>query len=227
MKVATLSGWAQQADVLTCVVPDGAELEILDYSKFNDAESFFEHVKTLDLQPDILIGWSCGGQLSMRLVGRGIIKPKLLVTIAPPYKYVTSVQSSIQAFGDFVSSFTEDPQKALTRFTHMVSFNDDVARQLRSTKTLELANVPNLMFWLDELGRYSCDSIDFSAFPDTILIHGAEDIVVSLSQSYSFAEKIPHAELHVFQDSGHAVHLSHTEEVKKLITKAWQKHEAK
>ena len=64
----------------------------------------------------------------------------------------------------------------------------------------------NWLRWLGVLEHYSCDALDFSKLPPTLLVHGMNDKVVAPSQSQCLAEKIPQATLELWEGCGHAPH---------------------
>ena len=100
-QILCLSGWGQKFDSLEFIFNDQAfdpfSVSSLDYSRFDDVAKFFEFVRERqfsldeeDLQfgdsdeakkfhPEILVGWSLGGQLAVRLIEKKILKPKLLI----------------------------------------------------------------------------------------------------------------------------------------------------
>src|SRR5690349_8984668 len=121
--VFTISGWGQAHDSLASIAPDSATH--LDYSNFTNIGAFFDSIK--GQAPDILVGWSLGGQIALRAISDGIIKPKKLVLLATPYQFVASkdVKCAMDrdTFNLFHTGFENDPVKAIKRFLTLISMN--------------------------------------------------------------------------------------------------------
>lgn len=227
-RVVCLSGWAQNCESIAPVFNElNQNLEIInfDYSKYNQIDDLFFALKNLnknlEISPDILCGWSLGGQLAIRLIAAKIFNPKLLILIAPPFQFVKSPTISAampeSAFFEFRNNFAKSPDKTLKRFSILSLMNDKNAAQLISNLQITDENHHNLIFWLDELKRFSCHEIDFSNFPPTLLIQGAGDMVVHPNQAHLFKEKISDLKLEILSNTGHAPHLGNLEKVKEII----------
>ena len=52
----------------------------------------------------------------------------------------------------------------------------------------------------------------------TLLVWGARDGVVPVSQAYAAAELIPDCQLHVFEDCGHSVYKQNVQDFSRLLT---------
>ena len=52
---------------------------------------------------------------------------------------------------------------------------------------------------------------------ETLIIHGREDRVIPLENSYKLIQLIPNAELHVFGKCGHWTQIEHTEDFAKQL----------
>jgi len=53
----------------------------------------------------------------------------------------------------------------------------------------------------------------------TLLVWGANDSIVPVSQAYAAARLIPHCQLHVFEDCGHSVYKQKVKEFCRLLTR--------
>ena len=223
--VLSLSGWGQIHDSLKNIT-DSLSPEYqtthLSYNKFaGNVDSLFKYVGSKKYNPEIVIGWSLGGQLSTRLVAKNILKPKLLILIAPPFQFVKTIGIKAAmgkvAFKSFQASFRKMPNKTLKTFGMLSSIVDVNAGQIYETLDFAEENHHNWDLWLDELGRFSCEEIDFSNFPKTILFHGRADKIVHASQAELFAEKIPDIKLEMIKGCGHAPHLKNPELIKSFL----------
>jgi pimeloyl-[acyl-carrier protein] methyl ester esterase len=217
-KILCLTGWGQKLDSLESIFDPNFFVSSLDYSAFDNVEKFFASV---DCDPEIVMGWSLGGQLAIRLIEKKILAPKLLILIAPPFQMIKD--SRIQAgmakavFDEFYHNFTNAPNQTLKQFAVLMAMNDRNAKDIIKTLDINEKNFANLAFWLKELERFSCFDVDFSNMPRTLYFHGAGDMIVHVSQSEYFQRNIKNFRLEIFKNCGHAPHLSDAERIKKII----------
>ncbi len=223
-KVICLSGWGQKFDSLESIFDPiffaPSLVKSIDYSKMNSLEEFFGEVAKVE-NPDILIGWSLGGQLALRAIEKGILRPKLLVLIAPPFQMIkdSRIRSGMapKTFAQFYKNFADAPTKTLQQFAILTAMNDRHSAEIARTLDINEENFTQLKFWLEELSKFSCFDLDFTNMPRTLYFHGAGDMIVHVSQSEYFAQRIKNFRLEIFKNCGHAPHLSDAEKLRKII----------
>lgn len=221
--ILLLSGWAQNYKALEPVFSDFVDYQIIsfDYSNYNQTDDLFFALKNTNINPEIICGWSLGGQLAARLITDKIFSPKKLILIAPPFQFVKTPAITAAmpetAFFDFRNNFATSPDKTLKRFSILSLMNDKNASELTSNLQITDQNHQNLIFWLDELKRFSCFDLDFADFPETLLIQGLGDMIVHSSQAQIFKQKIPHLKLEILSNTGHAPHLGNLEKVREIV----------
>jgi pimeloyl-ACP methyl ester carboxylesterase len=219
-KIVAFSGWGQAHDALANVTPAGTIH--IDYSKFPNTGALFAFVK--DLDPDVVIGWSLGGQLSLRAISEGLFKPRSLVLLATPYQFVASKDIKCamdrDTFNIFHANFKHDPVKIIKRFITLISLNDSHIHEILSTlrKNIETEGAERWLYWLEELERFSCNLLDFSQMPKTYSIHGRDDTIVDITQTGLFKPLIADYRLEVFDTCGHAPHLHDEVKVRDIIS---------
>lgn len=217
--IITLSGWGQAYNSLANISPEGATH--IDYTKFPSVDAFFKSLK--DKNPDIIIGWSLGGQLALRAISEKILKPKKLILISTPYQFVASkdikCSMSKDTFNTFHSNFESDPVKTLKRFLTLISLNDsnhhEILKELRHATSTEHAS--RWLYWLEQLESFTCHSLDFSNVPETLAIHGLNDTIVDSTQTGLFKSLIKNYTLEMFENCGHAPHLHNEARVKEIV----------
>lgn len=217
-KTITISGWGQAVDSLECVAP-GAEH--IAYAQHQSVQDALDALKGKSCE--ILIGWSQGGQLALRAVCDGVLKPKKLILLAAPFQFVEGEGMNCgmheEQFLAFKYAFLADPERTLKRFSIMVAHNDSCKSQVLGSLQPDINNVKKWDFWLDQLEQFSCKEVDFTKMPEkTLLIHGVDDVVVEATQTSVFLAFMPHAELEMFDKCGHAPHLHDAARVRELIT---------
>lgn len=216
MKVLCLTGWQQPADALSVIAPE--DTIHFKYDVYVDVNTA---INTMPLTPDTAIGWSLGGQLLVRAVASGHVRPKKIILLGAAFQFLNSdnYQNGIPTadFTNVVQGYKNKPEDMLRGFHVMVGSGD--SQSVRITRTLNTSLVlwKNGLFWLEELGRFSCTSLNFSNFPETIIVHGKNDKVTSPKQAEDFKHLIPHAQLRLLDDCAHAPHLHDSQSLKQLI----------
>jgi pimeloyl-[acyl-carrier protein] methyl ester esterase len=208
MTILTLSGWTLPGDALAQHLP-GADH--LDYSDYPTPEASFAALAAF--RPEHVIGWSMGGQLAIRAILAGVLKPKKLTLIAAPYQFVSGKGFSGGmdpiTYQQFRASYASDAPRTMRRFAALMGKGDRKSAQVASELELhpQAANTERWLPWLDILGAYSLAGIDLSTLPPTRIIHGAGDAIAPIAQGEALAQAIPGAALERWDDAGHAPHL--------------------
>jgi pimeloyl-[acyl-carrier protein] methyl ester esterase len=216
--ILCLSGWGQNYKSLEASffenILEKFNISSLNYSlsegflKFKDSYKFPPN-------PQVVIGWSLGGQIALRLIQHKIFTPKLLVLIAPPFQMVKDARiqagMSIKTYNEFFDNLSKAPDATLKKFSILSIMNDKNKSQIIKNLEISDENHQKLIIWLQELKDFSCFDFDFANMPPTLFYIGAGDMVVHNSQSKYFADRIDDFELHIFDNCGHAPHLSDKE----------------
>ncbi len=216
--ILCLSGWSQNYKSLEqsfCEdIVKNFKISSLDYSQFNGFTDLKNSLK-IPANPEIIIGWSLGGQIALRLIQDKIFNPKLLVLLASPFQMVKdsriSAGMSLETYNNFFNNLSKTPNATLKKFSILSIMNDKNKAEIINNLEINEENHQKLLIWLKELKDFSCFDLDFSDIPPTLFYIGAGDMVVHNSQSKYFAEKIKDFELHIFNNCGHAPHLNNKE----------------
>ena len=222
-KITVISGFGQEPDTFKNVFSN-KDVIALDYLETKN----FEDLLTRDLKTydnEVVIGWSLGGQVAIRLIEKQILKPKLLILIATPFQFVeddkNEVGMPLELFNQFQNFLDENPAQALAYLGHLASLGDknpeDVLKNM-----VAIENTINLGFyflnsWLKELKDFNCFNVDFKNFPKTVYICGDGDAVVNSKQYTYFNEKLGDFEMKLIFSCGHAPHFSHKNEFLNII----------
>ena len=207
MKLLALSGWGQPPDALSGIM---SEAQTLDYARHGNVR---DALQELQGTYDAIIGWSLGGQMAVRAMAAGVLDAKKLVLIAAPYQFVAMPALKLgmpqDVFAMFRAHYATDAGRMLAKSWASILKGDERHAKVRGMLELQdietLAHLPWLN-WLDVLEGFSCDRIDMSRLPPTLLLHGDNDAVVHHAQSQAFMEKLPQAKLVTFTQCGHAPH---------------------
>jgi pimeloyl-ACP methyl ester carboxylesterase len=213
-KILCISGWGQKPDSLEFIFNNEKfadfKVESLDYSCFGDVSSLFCEAKKYN--PEIVAGWSLGGQLALRLIEAEILRPRSLILIAPPFQMVKDEKIAAamakNTFDEFYNNFKNAPDSTLKQFAILMAMNDKHSKEIAKTLDVSDENHDNFVFWLEELERFSFFDFDFSKTPRTLFFQGAGDMIVHESQMRYFQERIADFKAILFKNCGHAPHLS-------------------
>lgn len=220
-KILCLSGWGQKFDSLESIFDPIFFVQSFDYSKFYSLENCFTEIANSKFEPEILVGWSLGGQLALRLIEKKILQPRLLILLAPPFQMIKDrrIQAGMSksTFDEFYKNFANAPTKTLKQFSILTAMNDRNAADIAKTLDVNDNNFEQLKFWLKELERFSCFDLSFSNMPRTLYFHGAGDMIVHVSQAEYFAKNIKNIRLEILKNCGHAPHLSDRQKLKNII----------
>lgn len=224
MKTLALSGWAQYPESLANVVPE--DTTFFSYGEYGSVDACFAAMKKLpQTSPHIAIGWSLGGQLLVRAIAEGVLKPKWLVLLAAPFQLVADSQFRGGVPKAVVNAsrlaLKANPGLMLSEFQAMLlARGDSRADHIKAVSPKFLAQDKQMHwnFWYDELVRFSCYEIDFSRFPPTDIIHGTEDAVIPYPNALAFAKRLPVSSLHRLNFCGHAPHWHDANFVRRVIT---------
>lgn len=222
MKILALSGWGQPHDTLADIVP--ADAMHFDYTAYKTIEDALAAIAKAAENHDAVIGWSLGGQLAVRAISAGLMLPKKLVLIGVPFQFVHSQEEKIgmprDKFQKFRDNYAKNAPRTLAKAWELIVLGDKnpeyVRAQFEKYNQAEMLE-KNWLHWLDMLDGFSCKELDFSQFPASLLLHGAQDAVVDYSHAQEFAKLIPQAKHIIIHDAGHAPHWHDTGAVKGYI----------
>ena len=227
--IVTLSGWGQPHNALHDVAPGALAI---DYARHTSAQAALLDMAAQAKDASTIIGWSLGGQLAVRAIASGLLKPKKLVLIAAPFQFVAHPPSCLppQAGGlgmpadlyqIFRDNYAANPERTLVKAWATIVKGDtkahDIRRHLERQDKSVLISKPWLA-WLDVLHSFSCSDLTFADFPPTLLIHGREDAVVYHAQSEKFTAAIQGAKLVTLEGCGHAPQWHSTALIQQLIS---------
>jgi len=208
MSSLTLSGWTQPSEALLGVEPGAA---VFDYSEFASPEASFAGLAKFKDVTNV-IAWSMGGQLALRAIAAGVLAPKHLTLIATPYQFVSDAAVKAMdplTFEQFRENYAGNPARTKTRFHGLVAKGDREFSRVLS----ELSHHPMVedtarwLPWLDDLGRASLKDVSFKNMPPTLIVHGTEDAIVPVAQATLLAQKIPGAQVSIWEGAAHAPHV--------------------
>jgi pimeloyl-[acyl-carrier protein] methyl ester esterase len=188
------------------------------------------HIDTLG-QPTILVAWSLGGQLALALAQQfqGLAGLTLIST-TPCFRQRLgwSHGCSDDVWQGFHQAASEQNPKLMQRFFQMMLHGDKLHRkevQHIAKIAVDKHHVPTtqgLQTGLHFLSKLDlCDALKEMQLP-TLVVHGAQDVIVPKDAGQYLATHIPQAQQHIFQDCGHAPFLTHHVAFNQLLESWWK-----
>ena len=148
------SGWAQHYQGLEFLFQQkSCSVSSFNYSAFVSYQHFLEN--TSFTNPQIVVGWSLGGQIALRLIASKILQPKFLVMLAPPFQMVKNNKISAgmppETAKTFYENFAKSPLQTLQQFSVLSSLNDSNSKEMLKNLHISNENQQNWLMWLKEL----------------------------------------------------------------------------
>ena len=225
MNILFINGFGQQASSLESAFKDLFDAKhnttTLDYLQYANFDALVDDYKPSDVEIDVVIAWSLGSQVAIRLIEKQLLKTRFLVLIASPFQLVANEINNVgqpqEAFAAFANALSQYPTAALDYLAAESATNDMFpAKVLQNMQPTD--NIVNLGSWLQEMKDFSCFNVDFANFPKTLYLGGVGDKVVSSTQATLFADRIANSEVYLVENCGHAPQFSHPEEVQLVLT---------
>lgn len=220
-RIFTLSGWGQPHDTLKSVLRHATHV---DYASERNLDAALQHIAHIGKTHEIAVGWSLGGRLLTRAIHDGLINPKRLVLVASTYQFVATPHLKLgmpaDQYAKFTHNYKANPERALHKGWELIVKGDTrpaLVREYLHKQDKAAVLAKDWLAWLHYLDGFTCDGMDFSGFPPTLLVHGTGDVISGIEQSQAFARAIPQSQLELWEGCGHAPHWHDAGKLKKLI----------
>lgn len=216
-KVITLSGWSQHSGSLEHLDPGASAL---DYQSFPSFEACVGAVTASIREVDVIVGWSLGGQVALRLVSEKHINAKHLILLAPPRQYVNDEAIKcglpIGEFSLFKKQVAGKDANFMKKFQSLITHGDVREKHIKHLPQLHEVNAYK-EYWLNYLGEQKSEDINIVPDVKVTFIYGTEDKVLSHEQGKLFQASIPHSKLLLWDLCSHAPHLHNPDAIKNMI----------
>jgi pimeloyl-ACP methyl ester carboxylesterase len=210
MRIMTLSGWGQPHDALAETFPDAMHLK---YAHLPSMQQALEHIADTGKGYDVVVGWSLGGRLAVQAILAGLMKPDKLVLIASAFQFSRSTELPLgiprEQYEKFRGNYQRNALRTLDKGWELIVKGDKHAEHIRNrfsdtAKQAMLAH--DWLRWLDDLNGLTLHGASLAEMPPTLLLHGANDVVVTPDQSRYYTGLLPQAKLVMLEACGHAPH---------------------
>lgn len=195
-------------------------------------DDYVEHIACRISQPGLLVGWSLGGLVALRLAVRYPDKVSALLLVASSPKFVQvpgwncAVENAV--FRQFAQSLQQqDVRHVIRRFLALQvrgsAASIQVARELQ--RALEQHGTPTIETLMNGLKILSetdsRSSLGNIHVPVTWLL-GDRDAIVPVSLAPCLEQLLPGADIHIQEGGGHAPFISHAEAFAAMLGKMAQ-----
>jgi pimeloyl-[acyl-carrier protein] methyl ester esterase len=227
--MAFIHGWAMNSAVWQpCLqqLPDWIKPLCIDLPGYGESldvdaatlDEYVEHVAQQINRPFMLVGWSLGGLVSLKLAQRYPEKVSGLFQLATTPKFVqdgdwkTAIEASV--FEQFASSLQQDRVKTIRRFLALQVRGTDVSMQTvrELQRAIDARGQPSIEALLSGLKILSETDLIATVrqlqCPSTWLL-GEKDALVPLELADTLKQMSSNADIHIVAGAGHAPFISH------------------
>jgi pimeloyl-[acyl-carrier protein] methyl ester esterase len=189
-------------------------------------ERMAEKVASQLAEGTVLVGWSLGGQLALRIALDYPKKVASLVLIASTPCFVNRNDwlygIAAEIFDEFAASLANDYAGTIRRFLALQAQGSSDVRGVLTMLRQRLLDQPTPASGTLEAGLEILQTADLRRdLPGLIapltLIHGTGDKLAPAAAAYWLAKAVRRARLHEIDGAGHAPFLSHTRQVADII----------
>jgi pimeloyl-ACP methyl ester carboxylesterase len=205
-EINSLTGFAQNANFLAEIFPESHPLL---YQNESSKEAFYKHLREsdCDFSKSVFIAWSLGAKIAFNAFLAGIISPRALIFLAPPYALNFSVNDRIR-FEDFSALYKKSAESAYKRLAILIAHNDENSAEIRRYLSAEKKPLPiSPAYWLNQLQENFPPAENNRKIPPILVLHGRNDAVISVEQVVIWQKNYPEIEAQIWENAGHALHL--------------------
>jgi len=185
-------------------------------------------------EPFVLVGWSLGGMLAIRLAQHYTTRIKALVLVGstPSFRQREDwlYGCDTPTFAAFEQGIASQASKIMSRFFALMFHDTNISRSDYNKIVCQAVdkNHPPSMLALQQ-GLQMLSDWDLRAQlahikQPTLVLHGQQDAVIPVQAGQYLAEHIPHADWLCFEDAGHAPFLTHPESFHEMLESWCQTH---
>ncbi|WP_312109563.1 alpha/beta fold hydrolase [Brevibacillus reuszeri] len=228
-----LPGWGMSNDCWDNVRANFPDCRFImpDYSTVNRPDHFYQVIEKavigVDARSMLVVGWSLGGMLALRLAASYPVAG--LVLIGSTARFVRTRAERDRGWSEIVLQRMKqllpmEREKVMTNFAErMLSEKERELSVALSTCTLDRSewSITALVAGLSYLAEEDCCPLLSSIICPTLVIHGTEDVICPIPAGEELSALIPGASLFPMVGSGHALPVTCPDAVSEAIKGWW------
>jgi pimeloyl-[acyl-carrier protein] methyl ester esterase len=210
--------WQKQQDIF----PDATFLNLPGHGGAADAHDWVTSIAgQLPESPCIIVGWSLGGTVAMKIALKYPEKVAALILVATTPRFCSKEGwehgCSDELFRTFKSGIETNAAKTMSRFFALMFQGDKITRQVCN----DIARIAvdgdsppseaGLRRGLEQLEKCDLRHQLSRIVQPAVVMHGEGDAVIPVGAGRHLAESLPNSHWHPFSHCGHAPFLSQTE----------------
>lgn len=204
MKTLSLSGWLQPPEALDALVSD---VQPFRYDHLAGLDAVLPALAAED--PETVIGWSLGGVLAAEALIRGEYRPRKLVLIATPYRFLASPEvpdgMSMADYEAFRQGYTMNPKVTARKLqllsNHGMPEADDICPLAENAEEVEI-----WLPWLTHLAAADFSAAKIEKAPEILIVQGSKDAICAPAQAKYWPRIFPNAKVLILPRASHAPH---------------------
>ncbi|MDR9504509.1 alpha/beta hydrolase [Brevibacillus agri] len=198
-----------------------------DFSRVSRPEEFYEAVeqtaRSVAGKELVVVGWSMGGLLALRLAASRPVAG--LVLVGATMRFVRESAERDRGWGAAVLQrmkrlLPKDRERIMAQFAEQMLTAKERGQNRVDTGTAGAQwSQQALLAGLDYLAREDCRHKAASLSCPAVVIHGTDDLICPLAAGEELAGALPAAEFVRLQDCGHAPHIFYPDVVGTAVTR--------
>jgi len=231
-----LHGWAQSRQIWFQqfdAFPDALFLNLPGHGAHADVASadWLETIQAQLPSPCVLVGWSLGGMLALKLAEQfpQSIAALALISTSPCFRQQPNWPAGCdeQLFSAFEQAVSSPSPRLLNRFFSLMLHGDTIKRSAYNQLAKQAIDrdhpassqgLHDGLEWLTTLDTRQ--TVQRLSMP-TLLLHGRDDAIVSAASTDWLAETIRTQQKHLFEHCGHAPFLTQPERFNTTLKDWW------
>lgn len=216
MKIISLSGWLQPTDTMQDAFP---EAQPMRYDTFPNMKEFTEAL--VAEKPDAVIGWSLGGVLAIEALKHPEYRPQKIILLGSPFQFLASAEvpegAKPEDYASIENGYQQD-QLATAKVLQGALNRGMPAGYALCPISENAGDVKAWLPWLKHLKTTSFVQMQAVHQPEILVIHGAQDVVVSPAQAKCWSRIFPKVQVMIVPQASHAPHMQAKEIVQQAVT---------